>query len=255
MSDLMMEAALIPAVAEYNGRARQYKKSKELPFRAHVEAHTLSRMLGDVTGLDVLDLACGEGYYSRWLRRKGAAMVIGADLSADMIALAREQEEQHPLGIGYIHAPAEQLGMVGQFDVVTAAYLLNNAPTKSHLEAMCRTIAANLRPGGRFVAINSGYDIGMPADTTKYGWKTTATVTGVDGGERWITFLVGDDSFTITNYAHSRESYEAALRGAGFRTIRWVMPTVSDAGLAEFGREYWSVLTDQAPIIGIDCQL
>jgi SAM-dependent methyltransferase len=255
MSVLMMEAALVPMVAEYQGRARQYKKSKELPFRTHVEAHTLSRMLGDVTGLDVLDLACGEGHYSRWLRRKGAAIVIGADLSADMIALAREQEEQHPLGIGYIHAPAENLGVVGAFDVVTAAYLLNCAPTRSHLEAMCRTIAANLRPGGRFVAINTGYGIGTPTDTIKYGWKTTATTTGVDGGERWITFLLGDDSFTVTNHAYSRATYEAALRDAGFRTIRWVMPTVSDAGIAEFGREYWRALTDGAPIVGLDCQL
>ncbi|HWE35849.1 MAG TPA: class I SAM-dependent methyltransferase [Isosphaeraceae bacterium] len=255
MSALLMEAALIPAAAEYDGFARQYKKSKELPFRAHVEAHTFFRMLGDVNGLDLLDLACGEGHYSRQIRRRGAARVVGADLSAEMIALARQQEDRNPIGVEYILAPAEQLGVVGAFDVVTAAYLLNCAPTRRHLEAMCRTIAANLRPGGRFVAINTGYDIGPPADTAKYGWRTTAETTGVDGGERRLTFLLGADSFTITNYAHSRASYDAALRAAGFKTIRWVMPTVAEAGIAEFGREYWNVMLDEAPIVGLDCRL
>jgi SAM-dependent methyltransferase len=246
MSVLMMEAAMIPAAAEYDGFARQYKTSKGLPFRAHVEAHTFFGMLGDVTGLDVLDLACGEGHYSRLIRRRGAARVVGAD---------RQQEQHDRLGVEYLQAPAEQLGVVGQFDVVTAAYLLNCAPTRGHLEAMARTIAANLRPGGRFVAINGDAGIGTPAETTKYGWRTSAATIGGDGAERRLTFLLGADSFTITNYAHSRASYEAALRDAGFRAIRWVMPTVADAGIVEFGREYWRDLIDEAPIVGIDCRL
>jgi SAM-dependent methyltransferase len=58
-------------------------------------------ILGDVTNLDVLDLACGQGYLSRILARKGAK-VIGVDLSEKMLEIAQEFQESEPLGVRYI---------------------------------------------------------------------------------------------------------------------------------------------------------
>src|SRR5262245_55813919 len=55
-------------------------------------------MCGDVRGLNVLDLGCGNGYFSRALARLGAR-VTGIDISPRMIAHAREQEAAEPLGI------------------------------------------------------------------------------------------------------------------------------------------------------------
>ena len=49
-------------------------------------------LIGDPTGKDVLDVACGEGFYSRLIRQRGAAKVVGVDLSAGMVELARKQE-------------------------------------------------------------------------------------------------------------------------------------------------------------------
>jgi 2-polyprenyl-3-methyl-5-hydroxy-6-metoxy-1,4-benzoquinol methylase len=66
--------------AEYDTFSRQYKKFKEFPFSAHVEAHLFLKMLENPEGLSVLDPACGEGYYSRMNRRRGAAKVVGADM-------------------------------------------------------------------------------------------------------------------------------------------------------------------------------
>jgi 2-polyprenyl-3-methyl-5-hydroxy-6-metoxy-1,4-benzoquinol methylase len=86
------------SASSYDAIAREYKESKQLPFRIHVEAYTLLKLLGDVRGLAVLDLACGEGIYSRLLRRAGVQRVVGVDLSSAMIDLAREQERRDPLG-------------------------------------------------------------------------------------------------------------------------------------------------------------
>ena len=240
--------------AEYDKFSRQYKKSKELPFRAHVEAHVFFKMLVNPQGLSVLDLACGEGYYSRMIRRRGAAKVVGADISGELIALAREQEAQEPLGIEYIHAEAEDLGVVGEFDVVTAAYLLNCALTRGHLEAMCRTIAANLRPGGCFVAINSNFRPGIPGDTSKYGWKPSEWTPLEEGTPYRLTFLLGPDSFEIQNFFYSHATYEETFHQAGFRSVRWHFPEVSEEGVSEFGRDYWQDLLDIAPLIGIECR-
>ena len=57
-------------------------------------------MLGSVAGLGVLDLACGEGFYTRQIARDGATRVVGVDISPEMIALAEELEKrgqrEHP---------------------------------------------------------------------------------------------------------------------------------------------------------------
>ena len=142
-------------VADYDKFSRQFKKSREFPFRTCCEEFMMLQMLGNLAGLTALDLACGEGHYARMLRRHGAARVIGVDISERMIALARDEEAREPLGVEYVKAAVEGLGVVGAFDVVSAVYLLRYVPTREHLAAMCRAIAANLRPGGRLVAMNS----------------------------------------------------------------------------------------------------
>ena len=86
---------------DYDGIAEEYQASKLQPWRFHVERHTLLRLTGDVRGARTLDLACGEGHYTRLLRKLGADPVVGVDLSPAMIDLARAQEAADPLGIRY----------------------------------------------------------------------------------------------------------------------------------------------------------
>ena len=83
---------------DYDPIAAQYQRSKLQPWRAHIEAFTLIGLLGELEGKAVLDVACGEGFYTRLLRRRGADRVVGVDLSPGMIALARSQESAEPLG-------------------------------------------------------------------------------------------------------------------------------------------------------------
>src|SRR3954453_23146304 len=86
---------------DYDPIAEQYQRAKLQPWRTHVERYTLLRLAGDVAGKAVIDLACGEGYYTRELRRRGAARVVGVDLSHGMIALAEAEEARQPLGVEY----------------------------------------------------------------------------------------------------------------------------------------------------------
>ena len=72
-------------MAEYDAIAEAYQDSKQLPFRKAIERYTLFEALGDVAGLRVLDLACGGGFYTRLLKKAGAAAVTGIDVSAEMI--------------------------------------------------------------------------------------------------------------------------------------------------------------------------
>ena|SRR5271165_1796483 len=111
----------------YDPIAEQYQRSKQQPWRAHIEAYSLMGLLGELNGKSVLDVACGEGFYTRLLRRRGAGRVVGVDLSPGMIALARSQESAEPLGIDYAVCDGKDLRFDEPFDLVFAAYFLNYA--------------------------------------------------------------------------------------------------------------------------------
>jgi ubiquinone/menaquinone biosynthesis C-methylase UbiE len=82
-------------------------------------------LVGDLTGRIVLDACCGEGYNTRLLARRGAR-VTGVDLSAEMIELARAEEEREPLGIRYEVASTSDLLLFADetFDAVVSTMAL-----------------------------------------------------------------------------------------------------------------------------------
>src|SRR5262245_37176102 len=118
---------------QYDEIARTYDRMiGELPVRQLIE-YTYRRLIGDVSGKSVLDLACGNGFYTRIFKEQGASRVLGVDLSAELIALARGHEAAQPLGVEYRVGDGSVLGKLGDFDIVTTAFLLNFAPTREAL--------------------------------------------------------------------------------------------------------------------------
>jgi ubiquinone/menaquinone biosynthesis C-methylase UbiE len=107
-------------------------------------------LAGDVAGLRVLDLACGNGYLSRRFARQGAA-VTGVDAGAPIIERARRREAREPLGIAYHVADAANLEMLadGAFDLVACNMALMDIEDAA---AAIREAGRVLRSEGRFVA-------------------------------------------------------------------------------------------------------
>ena len=138
---------------EYDGIAEAYRDSKQLSFRKYIEEYTFFEILGDIRGATVLDLACGEGFYTRKIKRAGAAEVTGVDLSAEMIKLAEEEERIRPLGCKYLNRDVAQLDMVESVDVVVAMYLLNYASTKEELLNFVQVAYNRLELGGAICRI------------------------------------------------------------------------------------------------------
>ena len=162
-------------MAEYDAIAREYRESKRLPFREHVERYTLFELVGDVRDRTVLDLACGDGFYTRLLRQAGAREVQGVDVSEGMIELAQERERQHPIGCRYACADVATFEPGEPVDLVVAAYLLNYARTPEQLSRFCRVCHRALRPGGRFVGLNNNVrNVAFPSGSlSKYGLERT----------------------------------------------------------------------------------
>ncbi len=67
-------------------------------YREFMNGPAFRGMVGDVRGLRVLDLACGEGYWAR-VFADGGAEVTGVDFSEGMIRAAVDEEGREPRGI------------------------------------------------------------------------------------------------------------------------------------------------------------
>ncbi len=67
-------------------------------YRDYVNTPGFFRMLPDVTGLDGLDIGCGEGHNTRLLAKRGARMAA-VDISGNFIREAKVEEERVPQGI------------------------------------------------------------------------------------------------------------------------------------------------------------
>jgi 2-polyprenyl-3-methyl-5-hydroxy-6-metoxy-1,4-benzoquinol methylase len=156
---------------DYDRISREYQLSKLQPWRKYVEAHTFFKLAGDLTNKYILDLACGDGFYTRQLKLRGAANVEGVDISKEMIQLARGSEEKSPLGITYHIQDVLNLKLNNKFDLITASYLLNYAKNVEELTQFGKVISEHLNPGGRFITINSNPDYQAPVNTLrKYGF-------------------------------------------------------------------------------------
>lgn len=148
-------------MAEYDAIGDRYSEAKTAPWRIYAEAYTLEKYAGDLRGARVLDLACGDGIYSRRLIERGAAEALGVDASVEMVELGRHAEATTPIGCKYLAADVANLGVVGEFDLVVAAFLLNYACTREELRRFCDVMFANLRPGGRMIGVNDRTDDGL----------------------------------------------------------------------------------------------
>ena len=236
---------------QYNDIAEQYKRSKQVPWRYHIEQHSLFELLGDVSGKSVLDLACGEGHYTRLLRRLGASRVVGVDLSSKMIELAENTEREDPLGVAYIVGDAQNVKVPGNFDVVVAAYLLNYARSPEEILAMCRTISGSLKPGGRFVTVNNNpaQQVSQFDSTRKYGFVKSAQNQIANGAPIRYTFFNNGETFHIENYHLDRATHEWGLKEAGLTDIGWHTMQLSPAEASGPARDYWNDFFLDPPVI------
>jgi SAM-dependent methyltransferase len=240
-----------PRHAEYDDIAAEYAASKQLPFRTVVEAPTLFALAGDVRGLAVLDLPCGDGTYSRALARRGAT-VTGIDLSSAMVERARAAERETPLGICYDVGDAADLGVVGSFDLILAAYLFNYAETREQLLAFARSVHVNLKPGGRLVGINDSPRTALEryGSYAAYGFSRELAGPRHEGARIRYSFpKVDGTSFGFDNFWLAPETYASAFAEAGFEDFRFVDATADPAAGGD-----WSDFLRDCPITGLEAR-
>ncbi|MGW0816452.1 class I SAM-dependent methyltransferase [Streptomyces viridiviolaceus] len=245
------------SVQQYDAIGEAFEGFKSLPLMRYGEVPSFLGMAGDVRGKSVLDLACGTGFYSREFKRRGAADVLGVDISVEMIAAARESERREPLGVLYEVGDVAELEPLGRrFDIALAVQCLNYAENIASMERMCRNVHRSLVPGGEFfvLAQRPDYRLDNPSLDT-YGFRCEPTGEEVETGPRVrVTALLDPQPISIVTTAPRREVYEKCLRASGFSEVEWVPLQVSEAGVREFGEDFWADLLANPPLEMLRCR-
>jgi SAM-dependent methyltransferase len=109
-------------------------------------------VLGEVDGLDVVELGCGTAYLSAWLARKGARPV-GVDVTPAQLETARRLQRETGIEFPLVEASAEELPLTdASFDLAVSEY---GASIWCDPYRWIPEAHRVLRPGGRLVFLRS----------------------------------------------------------------------------------------------------
>jgi ubiquinone/menaquinone biosynthesis C-methylase UbiE len=176
----------------------------------------LADLIGEIQGQRVCDLGCGQGVIARQLARQGA-QVVGMDLSAELLAIARRDEEAEPLGIVYVHDDAQALATVADaaFDGVLCNMALVDIPD---LDAALQSVQRILRPEGWFV-----FTITHPCFQTPASWWEA----DADGTTQRVVRAYFDEGFWRSDNPHGVRGQV----GAYHRTLSTYVNALAEANL------------------------
>lgn len=165
----------------------------QLPRQVHgldgaPEWPAIRAMLPDLIGKRVLDLGCGFGWASRWMRQQGAASILSLDLSENMIRRAKADTVDPE--IEYRIADIENV------DLPTAAFDLAYSALTFHyikdFHRLVQMLHQALAPSGR-LAFTIEHPIFMAA--TNPNWITDA-----EGRKTWPVNRYSDEGERRTDW-------------------------------------------------------
>jgi ubiquinone/menaquinone biosynthesis C-methylase UbiE len=151
-------------VSAYDEIAEWYDDSVNASSLIHdLVLPALFNLIGNVEGLRVCDLACGQGVVARHLAKSGAA-VVGVDTSVRLLDIAQRYEAEEPLGIVYRHDDAQTLATLpdAAFAGVVCNMALMDIPD---VAATFRAVHRILRPRGWLVFSITHPCLQTPAST------------------------------------------------------------------------------------------
>jgi len=217
--------------AEYtDGEAHRHWAAEAITWGVFGVPEDEVGVLGDVRGLDVIDLGCGTGYFSSWLARRGARPV-GVDVTPAQLDTARRLQGETGITFPLLEASAEEVPLPGaSFDLALSEYGASIwcDPHKWLPEAW-----RLLRPGGRLVFLcNSPLVILCALEDEE---ATADTLQRPQAGMHRIAWPDGGVEFHLGHGDMFR-----ALRGAGF-VVEDLIELYAPAGAET--HEYYAFVT------------
>ena len=138
-------------------------------YHAKVILPNLSRLIGEIKNKTVLDLACGQGYFTEIWALANAKKVYGIDLGEGLIQIAEENAHKLKLkNIQYIVSPADNLEMIKDesIDILTCILAIQNI---EEVRGVFEEVSNKLVKGGHMYIVLNHPSFRNPRQT-HWGW-------------------------------------------------------------------------------------
>ncbi len=206
-------------------------------YQAKVILPNLLRLLRPGPGQEILDVACGQGFFARAIAAAGA-QVVGADLAGELIRLAKDRAGSRET---YLNLPAENLkGLAAErFDAVICILALQNI---KNLQAAVAEMARVTKAGARVILVLNHPAFRIPT-ASSWGFDQDARIQ-YRRVDRYLSELsqtvdmtqgVKEKRGKIFTYSFHRplQVYFKAFAKSGLAVTRleeWISHKSSDAG-------------------------
>lgn len=185
------------------------------------------KLLGDLTGKQVLDFGSGTGRTSQLLLSIGAEKVVGVDHNQSMIDQANKLNDNR---LEFIKIDDELPFADGTFDAALCAHVFVEVSSLEEMKQICSEILQVLKKDGVFVVITNNSDA-IGHEYLSYGYEKQPNLES--GDKITCTIKKGEDSFEIDDYYWTEEDIQSSLRHSGFKINSVTFPTIQGEGWLE----------------------
>jgi SAM-dependent methyltransferase/GNAT superfamily N-acetyltransferase len=228
-ADQAGEASVQAAMAKYYAaRAPYYERVYDKPERQPDLARLRERVTALCAGKNVLEVACGSGYWTE-LIAPGAASIVAVDASEEMLAIARTKSIG-PEKATFLRGDAYALPRLPrQFDAALVGFWWSHVP-KARLRAFLLGLHRALEPSSLVIAFDNAYVEGSSTPLSrKDSDGNPLSGRDVDGNTYQERILDDGSVHQIVKNFPSEDELRADLDGiatnveASFLTYYWLL--------------------------------
>jgi len=134
----------------YHDKITKHGKTVAYGYTDNAYYQYFFKLIGEIKGIRVLDLGCGDGWFSNLLAEFGAT-VTGIDISIELLQKAvKNYKLENKTGPNYVKMAAEDLSFHDEtFELVIGSAILHH----TNIEISAKEIARVLIPGGRAIFV------------------------------------------------------------------------------------------------------
>jgi ubiquinone/menaquinone biosynthesis C-methylase UbiE len=197
-------------------------------FQSQVILLHMLRLVAPHKGQNILDVACGQGFFSKAME---VANVVGVDIGGELINIAKKTAKGH-----FFTSPSHELDMVQDNTVDVAMCIL----ALQNIEKLNETIAEvrkKLVKNGKFIIVLNHPAFRIPKKTS-WGWEGDAQYRRVDAymseSSTEIDMTPGsEEKVNTVSFHRPLQVYFKTLAKNGFAVTKleeWISHKVSQDG-------------------------